>query len=353
MVVFVQQGTLLARRLDLERGELTGEPVRLADSVGYDATALGAFSVTKNRIAYRSGAAVRTQLIWFDRSGKAVGHVGEPDPNALWYPNLSPDGRRAAVQRTVGGNADIFLMDLMRDGSLTRFTFDPASDVTPIWSPDGTEIVFSSTRKGAYDLYRKASNMVGAEELLLGTQKIKVPQDWSRDGRFLLYNENDPKSGPDTWALDLNAKEQKPFAVANTAFDESQAQFSPDGHFVTYQTNESGQYQIVVQTFPQATGKWQVSTGGGRSPRWRADGKELYFIAPDGKLMAATVTASGSAFEPGTPVALFQTRIYNGVTPVRPQYAVSKDGRFLINQAVEESTASPITLILNWHPPAK
>ena len=355
MVVFVQQGALLARRLDMERGELTGEPVKIADSVGYDSTNLGAFSVSKNGIAYRSGAAERRQLTWFDRSGKAVGQAGNPDSNALMYPDLSPDGRRVALTRTVLGNMDIFLMDLLRGGSFTRFTFEPTNDIDPLWSKDGTQIVFSSNRKGVFDLYRKPSNGVGSEELLLESPKAKVAQDWSRDGRFLLYYDVDPKSGRDLWALDLNSKERKPNAVANTPFEESMAEFSPDGHFVAYQTNESGSFQIVVKTFPQATGKWQVSTGGGVSPRWRVDGNELYFIAPDGKLMAAPVTASGSVFEPRTPVALFQTHIFSGGTAAnnRHQYAVSRDGRFLINQSVEESTTSPITLILNWHSPAR
>ena len=142
--------------------------------------------------------------------------------------------------------------------------------------------------------------------------------------------------------------DRKPIAVAKTAFDERIGQFSFDGHWVAYQTNESGEFQIVVQPFPEPTGKWQVSTSGGTQPRWRADGKEIYFIAPDGKLMAASVTTQGATFAPGTSVALFPASPVVGGT-VKQQYAVSRDGRFLINEPVESATA-PITLILNWKP---
>ena len=181
-----------------------------------------------------------------------------------------------------------------------------------------------------------------------------MPLDWSKDGRFLLYSQGDPKTGGDLWALPMTGNDRKPVVVANTAFEERQGQFSPDGRWVAYQTNESGSsFEIVVQAFPEPSGKWQVSTGGGTQPRWRADGKELYFIAPDRKLMAVPVAVLGSAFEAGKPVALFATRILGGGGQFKPQYAVSRDGRFLINQVVEESTAAPITLILNWHPEQK
>ena len=149
----------------------------------------------------------------------------------------------------------------------------------------------------------------------------------------------------------MTGDDRKPKVVVNTPFEETIGQFSADGRWVAYQTNESGRFEIVVQPFPEPTGKWQVSTNGGSQPRWRADGQELYFIAPDGKLMAAPVSASGSTFETGTPAALFQTRITSAYAAAyRPQYAVSRDGRFLINQPTEESTTSPITLILNWKP---
>jgi Tol biopolymer transport system component len=276
--------------------------------------------------------------------------AGEPDAARLAYPELSPDGHQVAISRTVQGNTDIWLMDLVR-GGMTRFTFDVAIDTFPVWSPDGMRIAFGSNRKGATNLYVKPSSGAGAEQPLLETPNAKGPVDWSKDGRFLLYVEADAKSGLDLWALPVTGSDRKPIAVAKTAFAERNGQFSPNGRWVAYETtSESGQFQIVVQSFPEPTGKWQVSTGGGTQARWRADGKELYFIAPDGNLMAASITVEGSAFAAGTPVALFPTSIVTGgTTAIREEYAVSRDGRFLINQPIE-SSATPITLILNWHP---
>jgi Tol biopolymer transport system component len=355
-VVFIRQGALVARRLDLARGELTGDPVTLADPVGYDGTGpMGGFSVSSDgHVAYRAGGAGMQQLTWFDRIGKVVGVAGEPDANNLQTPELSPDGRRVAMTRTVQTNQDVWLMDLVR-GGLTRLTFDPALDNDPVWSPDGMRIAFSSNIAGAFNLFTKPSNGAGAEETLLKNPNSMLTQDWSRDGRFLLYYEVNPKTGRDLWALELTGNDHKPRVVANTPFEEVLGQFSPDGRWVAYQTNESGRFEIVVQPFPAANGKWQVSTGGGVAPRWRADGKEIYFIAPDATMMAVPITASGPTFEAGTPMVLFPTRIVGGgtVSTNRPQYAVARDGRFLINQPVKEDTATPITLLMNWRPEAK
>jgi Tol biopolymer transport system component len=204
-------------------------------------------------------------------------------------------------------------------------------------------------------LYIGPSSRAGAETPLLETANVKVPQDWSKDGRFLLYFEIDPRTGHDLWALPMTGPEadRKPFPVVKTSYEEQNGQFSPDGSLLAYETNESGRFEIVVQAFPEAKGKWQVSTGGGVQPRWRADGRELFFLAPDGNLMATSVTTTGGTLVKSAPVALFPAR----VTPVggganKQQYVVSRDGRFLINQSVERS-AAPIMLILNWKPPAR
>jgi serine/threonine protein kinase len=346
-MVFWRQGALMARRLDVARGELTGDPVIVADAVLE-------FSIsTAGCVAYRARATEqkRRQLTWFDRTGRNVGVAGEPDANKLVGPELSPDGRRIAVERTLQGNADIWLMDLER-GGFTRLTSEASYEAGPIWSPDGTRIVFASTRKGTFDIWIKPASGTGTEELLLETPKTGYALDWSKDGRFLLYGQLDPKAGIDLWALPMTGKDRKPVVVSNTRFEEGLGQFSPDGRWVAYQTNESGSsVEIVVQGFPEPSGKWQLSKDGGRQPRWRADGKELYFFAPDGKLMAVPVAVHGSTFEAGKPVALFGTRVVGGMFVA--QYAVSRDGRFLINQVVEESTAAPITLILNWNPEQK
>jgi hypothetical protein len=191
------------------------------------------------------------------------------------------------------------------------------------------------------------------EEPLLATPDNEWPLGWSKDGRFLLYYQDGGKTGADLWALPMAGDDRKPISVANTAFDEFTGEFSRDGRWVAYDTNESGRSEIVVQSFPKPTGKWQVSTNGGMRPRWRSDGKELYFIAPDGKLMASPVAGQASAFEAGTPAPLFPTPIRGLVAAVpKHQYAVSSDGRFLINTVLDDA-AAPITLIQNWNPEAK
>src|SRR5215831_5113336 len=240
-------------------------------------------------------------------------------------------------------------MDLDR-GDFTRFTFDAAIDGYPLWSPDGSKIVFESIRKGSFDLWIKPSSGAGTEELLLGTSSHKWPLDWSKDGRFLLYQRIDQKTGLDLWALPMSGDSRKEFAVANTPYEERNGQFSPNGHWVAYETNESGRFEIMVQPFPEPGSKRKVSTSGGFQPRWRPDGTELCFIAPDGKLMAVPVRGSDGALEFGMPVALFPTRL-TGMGPMfKHQYAVAPDGRFLISQPSEESVDAPATLILNWKP---
>lgn len=236
-------------------------------------------------------------------------------------------------------------------GGLTRLTTDASLDAIPVWSPDGSKVVFNSTRNGTYDILVKPASGAGTEDMVLGTPENEWPLDWSKDGSFLLYNRTDPKTGTDLLALPMTGNDRKPIVVSNTSFEERQGNFSPYGHWLAYESNESGRFEIVVKSFPDPVGKWQVSTGGGVQPRWRADGKELYFIAPDRKLMAVPIIVHGTAFEAGKPVPLFSTRILNtGGGVFRAQYAVSQDGRFLINKVVEESNSTPITLILNWHP---
>ncbi len=353
-VLFVQAGILVSRRLDLVGRVLTGEPVTLADRVGVDAVGRGGFAVSgAGLVAYRAGGNAARQLTWVDRTGKVVGVVGDPDANEPRDSELSPDGRRVAMERSVQGNLDIWLRDFVR-GGMTRLTFDAAQDVVPIWSPDGMRIAFTSNRTGVFNLYVKPTNGTGTEERVVDSSITKAPQDWSRDGRWLTYYEQDAATGRDLWALEMTGRDHTPRVVANTPAEETLAQFSPDSRWVAYQTSESGRFGVVVQTFPDAGGKWQVSTAGGVAPRWRADGKELYFLAPDARMMAVPVTAAGASFSAGTPVALFRTHIVDGGTATtnRPPYAVARDGRFLINQPVADATAAPITLILNWRPPA-
>lgn len=349
-VAFVRQGALVARRLDLDNRALTGDPVTLADRIGTEGIARGGFAVSASgAVAYRAGSGRAPRVLtWVDRTGKAVGVAGEPDPNAPAAPQLSRDGRRVAMWRGVEGNADIWLLDLVR-GGMTRLTFDAALDIGPIWSPDGTQIAFRSNRTGTYELYVKPSNGSGPETRLVASQHGTGPEDWSADGRWLLYSQAHPTTGTDLWALDMASPERTPRVVVNTPAAEVQAQLSPDGRWIAYSTNETGRFEVVVQPFPNGGGKWPVSTNGGGAPRWRADGKELYFVAPDATMMAVPVTASNTSFAPGTPVPLFLARGPNGgASRTDRDFAVASDGRFLIIQPVD-TVAAPITLILNWH----
>ena len=358
-VIFVRQRALVVQRLDPRRRELMGEPTVLAEGVGTEAPNLGGFSVSSNGlVAYRAGGDQRSQLVWRDRTGGRLGAAAEADANSPFYLDMSPDGRRVAVQRTIDNNTDIWLLDVVRGGS-SRFTSNAANEQLPTWSPDGTQVVFSSNRTRVNNLYLKSTSGAGGEELLLDTPLNKQPQDWASNGRSLLYYEIDPATGRDLWALDMTGDARTSRVVANSMFEERGGRFSPDGRWVAYETNESGRFEIVVQSFPEPRGRWPVSTSGGTQPRWSADGREIYFMAPDETLMAASIVSRegrsegrDSTLDVGRPTALFSRHMASGVsaTYVRAQYDVSGDGRFLVIEPVEESITVPITLIVHPRP---
>ena len=300
-------------------------------------------------IAYRLGSGNRQrQLTWVDRSGKQIGDARDPDPANTLNPSLSPDGRVLAVNRTIAGNTDIWLLDMGRD-ALTRFTFSPRPEIAPIWSPDGSRIAFAGTDGPGFNLYQKPTATTGNESLLLDTLQTAVPTDWSRDGRFLLYRSIDRQAGSDLWALPMEPS-GKPFPVAQTTFDERGGQFSPDGQWVAIESNESGRYEIYIQRFPGPATRTLVSSGGGLQPRFGPDGKELFYVAPDGRLMAVPLRfpSGGQTVEPGPPTPLFVTRVASTLSAGSgEEYDVSPDGqRFLMNAFVER-TELPITLVLN------
>jgi Tol biopolymer transport system component len=358
-LLWVRQGVLVAQRFDPATAVVSGEAIPIAQAVGSDEGVLrGAFAVATGVLAHRAGGGERRQLAWVDRAGVVHGTVGTPDEGGLSNPELSPDGRRVAVNRTMQGNTDVWLIEVGR-GVASRFTFAASNDGFPLWSPDGRRLAFGSEPKGVYDLVEKPLSGAGDEQPLLVTVEPKNPLAWSPDGRVLLYATQHPGTGPDLWAVPL-AGERKPFPVVQTPFEETTGQFSPDGRWVAYQSNESGPAQIYVRSFPGPGGQWQVSTTGGRQPRWRPDGKELFYVAPDARLMAVSIAAGADrqTLEAGAPVPLFRTRLASGSNipggvMSRPQYAVASDGRFLMNVAVEGATAPPITVVLNWDGPLK
>jgi Tol biopolymer transport system component len=259
-------------------------------------------------------------------------------------PRLSHDGRRVALTiQDSQGRGDIWIYDLARRVS-ARFTFDPADDFDPVWSPDDARIVFSSSRKGLGDLYQKAATGAGSDELLFASDDRKLGSDWSRDGRLLIFMTQGTKTRADLWALSL--ADRKLTVFLQTEFSEAGGQLSPDGRWMAYFSNASGRGEVYVQPFPGPGGKWQVSRDGATWPAWRGDGKELFFVGFDRKLMAVDVKTD-SGFEAGDARALFPTRIKTGATS--REYDVSSDGeRFLVNNVISEENVAPITLVQNW-----
>ena len=355
-LIFVSAGKLLAQPFDPQTRTLSGTPSPVADQVVAvgDSAQAGLSASAAGALVYRAGAGKgQRQLIWFDRAGKPLGTAADPDDAGVEEPSMSPDGRRVGISKTTNGNTDVWILDLDRR-LLSRFTYDGAAESVPIWSPDGTKIVFNSNRGGRYNLYVKAASGTGSEELLLQTEQNKAAVDWSPDGRLILFRSPSLSTGFDLWALPLEG-DRRPFPVVQTMFEERDGQFSPDGNWIAYQSNESGRMEIFVQSFPGPGGKIQVSTGGGAQVRWRKDGRELFYIALDGKLMAVPIRRAGSgSIEAGAPVALFATRVGGAIRGTYlQQYVVSPNGdRFLMNTVTNEASVAPVTVILNWRPPS-
>jgi Tol biopolymer transport system component len=345
---------LFAQRLDADKAALVGAPVTLAEgrrgAVSASATGLVAYWMTAPTEAKR-------QLQWRSRTGAELGSIGEPD-ETYSAPRVSPDGRRVAVVRGDRGKEDIWLLE---GEHASRVTFDAADNNDPVFSPDGKRIVFSSARTGAPGLYQKPADGAGDEELLLGLNTTNAASSWSADGRYLLYVYLDPKTSYDLWVLPMTG-DRKPRAFLNSPSIEGAGEFSPDGMWVAYESNESTRTEVYIRPFvaPGAvgaaksahSGQWQVSTAGGTFPKWSPNGKELYFLNPQGEMMAATITFAGSALTPGTPAKLFESRV---VGDAGPEYDVARDGRFLINAVLDTAPPklSPIILIQNWNPAGK
>jgi Tol biopolymer transport system component len=344
-LLFLREAMLMAQPFDARRLSLIGDAFPIAEQIQTTGTnpPYGVFSASENGVlAYQKGAAsADSQLVWVDRSGKQIGVLGEPA--AYSDVELSPDGKRAAVSISDGKQRDIWLLDVAR-GLKTRFTFDPADEVSPIWSPDGSRLVYSSRRKGHLDLYQKSSSGVGAEELLLEDKLDKSPAKWSPDSRFILYESFGGPTGGDVFVLPLFG-ERKPYPLVQTQFNDIPGEFSPDGRWVAYFSNESGKYEVYVVPFPEISGKWQITTSGGTYARWSHNGTELFYVAPDNKLMAAAVNGKGASFETGAVKPLFEVQAARATF----SYDVSADGqRFLINSAPEQAAPAPITVVLNW-----
>jgi Tol biopolymer transport system component/predicted Ser/Thr protein kinase len=344
-LLYVREDSLVAQPFDAKARKLTGEAVPVAEGLGTDAVGLAHFSASVDgTLAYRAGDTRSRQLLWVDRQGKEIESVGPSGEYGDVWP--SPDGKRLVfdMPESGSGNNDLWIRDLAR-GVTSRFTFDPADDNTPLWSPDGRTIVFTSDRKGPGDLFRKDASGTGEEEPLLVTDEQKFACDWSRDGRFLVFMSRGAETGWDVWALPMEG-DGKPLPLVKTRFREMLPVLAPNGRYVAYVSNESGRNEVYVQEFPEPRSKWQVSTAGGTDPHWRSDGKEIFYRAPDSKLMSVS-TDTSSTFTAGAPVALFQARLQPAI--LRSHYRPSPDGqRFLTLAPLGRNAILPTTVVLNW-----
>ena len=350
-LLFVRSGTLMAQPFDMNRLRTNGEPVPVADRVMENLGELSApsFSVSRTGVlAYRAQHASPTTLMWFDRAGRASETLDAPA--GCRNPEISPDGRRVAVEcQDAGTNSrDLWMLD-PAPGRPVRLTTDQADDSDPLWSPDGLWIVFSGSRGGSRDLYKRASNGAGTDEILLHTARTKYPNSWSRDGRFILFTSREEATGWDIWVLPPDGKAAPVIATTAT---EIEPQISPDGRWLAYTSDESGRTEVYVRPFRAAGGSWLISSSGGSDPRWRDDGAELYYLSLDRALMVVGVKTGGASngLEVSAPSSLFQTRTSGPLgIGVRFNYAVAPGGqRFLITSDVAEAAPEPITVMVNW-----
>jgi Tol biopolymer transport system component len=355
-LLFSRDRRLVAQPFDVDRLELAGEPVTLVDELHHqlELDHKADFSVAAEVLAYRSPTSTKVQLVWRDRAGRQAALI---DDSAQYFePTLSPDGKRIAVARSEPpskrfgfglGNwtSDIWIFDVT-SGAASRFTFDSGAEWEPVWSPDGARLVYSSNRTGVLDLYQKAVSLTGGDDLLFHSNTAKHAESWSPDGRFILFSTLEPKTGWDLWMLPMFGDRQ-PVRLMQGEFSESGGQISPDGRWLAYTSNESGRSEIYVRSFPALEGKWQISNHGGSDPRWRSDGKELFYIAADRRLMAVAV-ATVADFEPGVTRPLFDTGLQHVEGDARNHYDVSRDGRrFLVMQPVADTRSSPFTIVVN------
>ncbi len=344
-LVYLRDKTLVAQPFDRRSYVLSGEPHALSDEILFLPQINRAiYSVSSGDVlvTQTGKGANMSQLAWFDRSGRPAGTVGQPG----WYDNvrLSPDGRRVATDQIDpdGRNIDVWVHELSR-GTATRLTFDPALDQTPVWTADSQKVLFSSNRVGTFALYLKNADGSGSEQQLVDYGgALANAWDWSRDGKYVLIRRGS-ELGYFAWP------ERTTTALFQAKWTVRGAQFSADGRWIAYSSNETGNMEVYVSPFPSVNGKWQVSNAGGQEPKWRSDGKELFYMSRDGKIMAVSVS-TGASFEAGTPVALFQTHRRQ---PMSSQdlfsYDVSSDGqRFLIATKLDEPNAAPLSVLLNW-----
>ncbi len=354
-LLFVQDGNLVAKPFDPARGVLGAESVAVAENVYWvPPSSFTAFSVSGDGrvLAYRAARTTTSQLGWYDRAGKRLAAVGPPGQYS--GPRLSPDARRVALSQPDprGGNRDIWIVELS-SGLLSRLTRHPANEWAGVWSPNGDRIAMSSDRLGRMSVYERSAVGGGEESLIHSPESNTSPHDWSSDGRWLVIGATAGQAASENMLLlAATGDQRKAIPLATSEFTEHQGAFSPDSHLLAYISDESGRFEVYVRSLPGASsgprGQWRVSAAGGIEPRWRRDGREIYYLAPD-KMMMAVEVKSKETFEAGPPRPLFRSCGYSFAQPLSYTYDVAPDGqRFLVNCLVEETASAPVTVLVNW-----
>jgi eukaryotic-like serine/threonine-protein kinase len=355
-LLFMRGNALMAQPFDIRSLKLSGEPHAVADHIESGATRstlpIATFAASPSGVLLwrHDNRTALSSLQWFDRNGKGLGIVGEPADYS--NPALSPDSSKLAVsiRDPQTKTRDIWIFDLVRGGK-TRLTFDPADDLDCVWSPDGTRIAFTSDRAGQRNIYWKLADGSGPEELLLGGKDgAQNVEGWSWDGKYLLYGYDPDRTPQQLYVMPLTG-DRKPVPFIKTQFPTQQGSFSPDDRWVAYRSPESGTQEVYVQGFSldssQPRGKWQVSTAGGELPRWRGDGKELFYHFSD-SFFAVDVKTDGPAFAAGIPKRLFDIPAVSA-SATHGEFTVTTDGqRFLVTTASDKATAQPIEVVVNW-----
>lgn len=349
-LLFLREQTLMAQPFNARRLETTGPPVPIAEHVAiHTGINRPMFSASDNGVlVYETGSLQGGwRLSWFTREGKPAGTVGDVD--RYFDPALSPDGKRLAVAVVSGlGTSDIWILDLMRN-TKTRLTFGSSIQSSPVWSADGKTVFYRSSTKGLFHIYAKAADGSGAEQTVLESNNaFENPQSSSSDQRYLTYlrRASDAKTATEIWALPLFG-DRKPFPVVQTEFNQAGSVVSPDGKWLAYDTDASGRYEVYITAFPGAGAKWQVSTGGGLSAKWRRDGKELFFLDLSDNLVAVDVSTLGNTVRLGTPHVLFHAT--GGQALQQGAYDVTADGKkFIVDSGDINEESQPLTLVQNW-----
>jgi serine/threonine protein kinase len=346
-LLYVEDGVLLASPLDVASGRLTGDPVPIASRVATSSNFYGAFSASANGVLGYATKAATSELLWVGRDGTRLGTVAR-GPFVDF--RLSPNRRYLAVAEVESrsGRTDLRLHDLVR-GTDVRLTTAPATDASPVFSPDGATLVFRSNRDRIHDLYMRPANAGGDDQLFLTSAVSKVPTDWTSDGKFIVYQAQDRRTHYDLWAVPVDHPDQaRP--LVRTDFDDIQGQVSPSGRWLAYASNESSRLEVYVQPMHGSGRRLEISTDGGSDPRWRGDERELFYVARDGRLMAVDLGGRGQ-IEPGTPRPLFQLHDVSVLAPYLGAYDVQPDGqRFLIREPIENLQTLPLTVLVNWSP---